>query len=551
MATPRQMRWAARMSEFDFKIKYAPGKTNVVADGLSRAAAGGPEEEPYTEELLMSAIGDMSPIPVRVRRAALQDPEYAKLLALSDEELKLLELSKSTGLLYRAIAGEHDGVLVVPASDELRAWLLSWSHDAAESGHRGAARMAEWLKHRVWWKNMDSDAARYSRGCEDCQRNKPDLRGRQGLPQSIETPERIGQVLCMDFVGPFTQSVQGNNAGLVVVDKLSRWTFYIALKTTSTAQDVLALLETRVFTVIGRPEKIISDRDSKFTSSFWGTAMAGLRIQLARSTAFHPQTDGTSEKAVRTFVKSFRAYADEHQSNWETLLSSLQNSVNSSVCASTGQSPWKMVFGCEMPSQLDAKLAEAGVDQRGHPGARELQEAREAAIASAREKIATAQAKQQRDSAKGRREGEIQQGDKVWLSRKNLKFNELGLTKKLASLYYGPYLVLEMRNSNAARLEMPAGCRLHPVFNLDLLKKFIDGRAEFPDRPVRDERPGPEPEEDPAAGGPASVLPAYEVESILAARYSGAKRQFRVKWKGWPMEQATWEPRDHLENSSE
>ena len=97
-----------------------------------------------------------------------------------------------------------------------------------------------------------------------------------------------------------------------------------------------------------------------------------------------------------------------------------------------------------------------------------------------------------------------------------------------------------MRGTNAALLRLPPGCLLHPVFNLDLLKKFIDGAREFPGRPVRYDRQGPVPEEDPAAGGPQAGEPVYEVEAVIARRGTGARRQYRVRWKGWPPETASW-----------
>src|SRR5680860_1861212 len=90
------------------------------------------------------------------------------------------------------------------------------------------------------------------------------------------------------------------------------------------------------------------------------------------------------------------------------------------------------------------------------------------------------------------------------------------------------------RGTNAALLRLPPGCLLHPVFNLDLLKKFIDGAREFPGRPVRYDRQGPVPEEDPAAGGPQAGEPVYAEEAVIARRGTGTRRQYRVRWKGWP-----------------
>ena len=106
-----------------------------------------------------------------------------------------------------------------------------------------------------------------------------------------------------------------------------------------------------------------------------------------------------------------------------------------------------------------------------------------------------------------------------------------------------------MHGSNAAKLLLPAGCRLHPVFNVDLLRKFIDGRAEFPHRTVTHARPGPLPEEREEAGGPGE--PIYEVEAVIGKRGRGARLQYKVRWVGWPIEQASWLPARECESCAD
>ena len=545
MATPRQVRWATWLSEFDFSIKYAPGSKNVVADGLSRAAAGGAPDAGSDaragQRLLLQAVTEIAPMPVRIRRAAMQDAAYQQMVARTDGDLEARGMAKHDGLLYR-VDVEHGERLVVPENAALRTWMLSWAHDALEGGHRGGARLAKWLQARVWWPGIADDAQRYASSCETCQRGKADQRGKQGMPLSLATPKRAGEVICMDFIGPLPRAVNGETHVMVVIDKLTRFVMYIPLHPKATAQQVFGALDSRWLAMLGVPRAIVSDRDSRFTSRFWEDLWEGLRTELKRSTSFHAQTDGATENANKHLIVALRAFVEGQKEDWAPLLPQLQRATNASVCASTGFSPDYMMFGREMRAGMDADLEAAGVVARDrYPGAQQIHERRAKAEDAARKQIEKAQAKQRADSARGRRPAEIAAGDKVWLANRNMRAQDTTVgARKLEALYYGPYTVLEMHGPNAARLELPAGCRLHPVFNLDLLKKYIDGAREFPDRPARYGRPGPVLEEDPAAGGPVSGDPVYEVEAVIARRGRGARKEYRVLWKGWPPETASW-----------
>ncbi len=604
MATPRQVRWAAWLAEFDFKVRYAPGRANVAADALSRGGAGGPPAEAESgqealrtaagavmlvgalrsgekaeapgppakaanagSKLLLAAIGELAPLPVRIRDAARGDAEYRKLLRRPRAQLAKAGFAVSSGLLYRvpragaadASASDAGGVLYVPSNASLRTWLLSAAHDSLLGAHRGAAKTAAWLSERVWWPSLESDVQAYVRGCEPCQRNKPDTRGKQGLPLSIAAPKRAWETICMDFIGPLPRTASGHDAVLVVVDKLTRWSYYIALRTTATAQEVFAVLQERVLSVHGMPRAIISDRDSRFTSHFWEHLWAAMRTDLRRSTAFHPQTDGQTERQNRTLIEALRAHVDANQRDWDTLLPAMQLAHNSSRNHSTGVSPFEMLFGATPRTALDAELERDGVEpqrqaeRQAHPGAQALAGRIKATVTAARKRIEAAQQKQRQDSQRGRRECELAVGDKAWLSNRNLRPDAAaaaaGRARKLEPLYYGPYEVVAMHGSNAAELRLPAGCRLHPVFNVDLLKKYVDGRSEFPARPVADARPGPLPAEDPAAGGPGD--PVYEVEAVIGKRGRGARLHYRVKWAGWPVEQASWLPASECDSCAE
>jgi hypothetical protein len=564
MATPRQMRWAAWLSEFDFTVKYARGDTNIAADALSRAAAGGSTEKEAAKaedmqgrlrkrgKLLIYALTTFTPLVIKLREAASKDPAYVSKLQLSDAVLREQGYTKESGLLYK----DPDGQFVVPDNAELRTYLIAAAHDGETGGHRGGTICSKWLQERVWWPGIASEVQTYVSGCAQCQRNKPDNRGRQGLPLSITIPEEPWLTWGIDFIGPFPRTARGFDTILVVIDKLSGYRYYIPMQQTASGPDVFHLLHRFVIAERGIPRHIISDRDTRFTSRFWGDLWEHMGTTLKMSTAFHPQTDGITERANRTLVEALRSCVSQNQMDWDVLLPSIQIAHNDAVNQSTGYSPFFLLHGRTRRSMLDAELERGGVarpsrDQQ--PDMKELHSRILTAQQQARTAMERAQAKQRADAQQGRREVIIKVGDMVYLANKNIRFVEDGgiRTRKLEPLYFGPYKVLALHGPNAARLDLPPGVRLHPVFNMDLLKLARDGTLTHPARPVQDDHPPPELEEDPTRGGPASQDPVYEVDTIIAHRYSGSRTQYKVLWKGWPREQASWLTVADLTNCAE
>ncbi len=129
----------------------------------------------------------------------------------------------------------------IPKNTELRTYLLQAAHDTIFGGHKNAAATTEWLKKRVYWPNMDEEVKKYVRGCESCQRNKPDNRGKQGLPMSIQMPNRPWSCWCMDFIGPLPKTPRGHDMIMVVIDKFTRYVYYIPMNKTATAQKLYQL----------------------------------------------------------------------------------------------------------------------------------------------------------------------------------------------------------------------------------------------------------------------------------------------------------------------
>ena len=149
----------------------------------------------------------------------------------------------------------------------------------------------------------------------------------------------------MDFIVKLPKTARSFDAITVFVDKLSKQVHFCPSHTTDSASDVARLFFDQVFRLHGMPRSIISDRDSQFTGQFWTKLMALMGTRLNMSTAFHPQSDGQTERANRTLEEMLRAYISYHQKDWDLFLPMMEFAYNNSVNPSTGFSPFYLNYG--------------------------------------------------------------------------------------------------------------------------------------------------------------------------------------------------------------
>ncbi len=127
----------------------------------------------------------------------------------------------------------------------------------------------------------------------------------------------------MDFIFNLPKTKDNKRAILVVVDKLTKRAHFIALPAEHKAEDTAKGFYSEVYKHHGLPRKIISDRDVRFTASFWTELMKILKIRSNISTAFHPQTDGQSERSFRTLQEILRCFVSYTQRDWSKYLPGL------------------------------------------------------------------------------------------------------------------------------------------------------------------------------------------------------------------------------------
>lgn len=330
----------------------------------------------------------------------------------------------------------------------------------------------------------------------------------------------------MDLITQLPTSTNQNDAIIVFVDKLSKMVHYAPCKTTIDAPGVAQIFFKEIVRHHGVPQAIVSDRDPRFMSNFWQSLWKELGSKLKMSTAYHPQTDGQTERSNRTLEDMLRAYVNYTQDNWDEKLLALEVAVNNSTQESTGFTPFFLNSG-QHPHLPLSMITDTTDNEMAQTMLRNLRNN----LVVAKQYLLAAQEKQARDANTSRREHSFAVGDQVMLSTENMNVGERA--RKLVAKYAGPHTIIEHPTTNTYKLDLPPELsKLHPVFHSSLLKAFHDDNSRFVNRP-RINRP------------PAIIDEGekkYEVEDIKDFRIKKGIRQYLIKWLGYPDSESLWTP---------
>jgi len=255
-------------------------------------------------------------------------------------------------------------------------------------------------------------------------------------------------------------------------------------------------------------------------------------VKRRLSTAFHPQTDGQTERQNQTLEHYLRCYCCEQQDDWASLLPMAEFASNNSKSATLGISPYYALMGYN-PS-LTVELPRGEPTGEGVPAAEERAKRLRTEREALEERWRRAQESQARSYNKNHTPKTYKVGDLVLLSLKNLKIR--APSRKLAPRRQGPYRIVDLVGNQAYRLALPNEMsRIHNVFHVSLLEPWRsrDGSEELP--MLVDLEDGNAEE--------------YEVESILDKRIVKGQTKYLIRWKGWPEDYNKWEPEEHLEGA--
>ncbi|GKE38292.1 putative reverse transcriptase domain-containing protein, partial [Tanacetum coccineum] len=286
----RQRRWLELLSDYDCEIRYHLGKANVVADALSRKE----RIKPLWVRALVLTIGLNLPKQILEAQIEAHKPENIK---------------------------------------------------KEDVGGVGCYVML------YWWPNMKADIATYVSKCLTCAKVKAEHQRPSGLLVQPKIPQWKWDNITMDFVTKLPKSSQGYDTIWVIVDRLTKSAIFTPMRETDSTEKLARMYIKEVVTRHGIPVSIICDRDPKFASHFWRSLQKALGTSLDMSTAYHPQTDGQSERTIQTLEDMLRACVIDFGNGWVKHLPLVEFSYNNSYHASIKAAPFEALYGrkCHSP----------------------------------------------------------------------------------------------------------------------------------------------------------------------------------------------------------
>jgi hypothetical protein len=392
------------------------------------------------------------------------------------------------------------------------------------NSHPGISKTVQLTERNHWWPGMKHDIVEYIRGCADCQCHKVNNRPTKAPLQPIyPKPEAMPfETVALDFIVKLPVS-QGFDSILTVTDQgCTKAAIFIPCTEDITAEETAALYIKHVFAHFGLPTKVISDRDPRFMSKFMQAACKVTGVKHAPSTAYHPRTDGQSERSNQWLETAIHFITDKKQKNWAPYLPIAQFAHNNWPSDTTRKSPFFLLMGFNPRADwIHATSPIPKVTLR-------LEQLKEA-----RDQARSFMIKAQQSWVKHRDIPRYKEGDLVWLEGKNLRINQP--TTKLAPRRHGPFKIIQVMSAVNYCLELPTQWSIHPVFHIDLLTPYRETTMHGPNFTW----PAPE-----LIDGEEE----YSVERILDSWWFGRRRclQYLVKWEGYPDSDNMWVDKDDV-----
>ncbi|SYW86833.1 uncharacterized protein UHO2_05458 [Ustilago hordei] len=539
--TGRQARWAILLADFDFILQYQPGDKGGEPNALTRRTdmqPAGEEQDHNVRQLLPprvfreTADHDSTLVAPMLSMESIASKglrDLVKIFQPLDQELQEIHRKKpfevkddlwySGGRLvipkvimpgrtnnqHSRSAKEVDGQSL--SVEHLQFMVMTQCHDGITAGHVGRDATIKAAQRHYWWPNMTAWIADYVASCPVCARYKAPHHCPYGLLQPLATPDRPWGSISLDFIEGLPPSKKYDSKTydsiLVIVDRLTKFAILAPTHKTVTAKQTAVLLYGHMVRLFGYPDHMVSDRGRQFISGAWKAFAEQMGVKHSLSMAYHPQTDGQTERVNQVIEQYLRMYCNYEQDDWANLLDTAafvyNNTVHNSIVNDPGRFEYLM-DGKEHCKYLQEQIREAqhrSVDQynRKH------------------------------------KDIEFKVGDMVYINHRNWK--TWRPTPKLDTRFAGPYPVQERVGRRAYRITLPANLKVHDVFHVSMLEpartSSLPQCAEQPTIPSL-------PDED----------LDFEVEALIDKRSHNGTTEYKVLWRGYSEEAASWEPVENL-----
>ena len=540
----RQVRYYERLSEFNLIIKHCKGTENGRADALSRRPDHF-QEIPDLQAQVLQHDKDGNLVLKTLNTMFTIEEDDPIIDDIKEHVKDWTEEQFPDGTSTEKGYPTIDGLIWVP--DELQKKVVKTIHAHPIHGHRGIRKTTQQVQRYYKFDGIKKTVQKVVSECITCGRAKAGRHLPYGKLQPLQVPTRPWESISFDHIvklPPSKEPMTGKtwDSIFVIVDRLTKMSYFIPAKESSTAEDLAYWFQRHIYANHGLPNEIISDRGSTFVSKFWQSLMARLGLNHKVSTAYHPQTDGQTERINQIIETYLRCYVNFEQNDWVEHLPTAQISYNGTPVESTGKSPFYANYGFEPeafrpPRQGEnAEKAIIAADQL-----KALHDEMRTQLEFIRERMS-------KYADQRRIEGPIlQEGDMVYLLRHtrgekqpNIKTNRP--SDKLDFKKLGPYKVLKQIREVNYELDLPIkegqrGRSVHNIFHISLLEKA-----------VVDEETGEIIHDEITIEGEELE---YEVERILQIKFDEETQQpkYLVKWKNYDEADNTWEPIEHLGHS--
>jgi len=430
----------------------------------------------------------------------------------------------------------------IPKTEALQSEIPQGYQHSLGAMHFGQEKTIQIVTRDFYWKKVADWIRDYVRSCDECQHGKSPRHAQYGLLQPLEVPYAAWTFISTDFITQLPES-QGKTQIIVVVDRFTKMAHSIGLHENGTAKDLADTVLWEVWKLQGLPTEIISDMDAKSCGEFWESWCKMLGVSRRLATEYQPQTNGQTERTNQVLEGYLPTFVNYNQDKWYRLLPLAGDAYNNSATNAQNMTPFFANYGFH-PQTEWMKEREAH-----NPGATMYAHWMQDIHRQAKQTLEnTRESMKKYYDRKGTEQPSINVGDLVMLNAKNIRTKRP--SKKLCPNLYGPFKVLEKKESTASKLEIARRWKLHPVFHVSLLEPYRASTRANRVHPPRD---------------PEYIKGdlEWEIERIVKSEIISYRRKVRgrnkaikeimyfVKWNDCSEDENTWEPPEGMKNAQE